>query len=688
MRKNGCSLIVTWSVVVAAVGLAPAPAARADEGMWLVTTPPLQALRDKYHFEPSPAWLEHVQKSAASMGASGSLVSADGLLMTNHHVGVDQVFKLSTPERDLLKEGFYARTREEELKCPDMEVKILWSVQDVTKEINAAVGADMNPAAAYEARRKAMTKIEQTSKDETKLDSEVVTLWHGARYHLYRYRKYNDVRLVMAPEKAIAFFGGDTDNFEFPRFDLDCCFFRVYENGKPIKPEHHLKWSRKGASDGELMFVLGHPGRTRRLLTVDHLTFLRDVWMPTKLQLLWRRESQLKSFVDRGPENARIGEDDFFGVQNGRKAYTGGYATILDPSFMARKQKEETALRGSAKSAEPWEQIATAEKTYREFFARHNVLRDGAPFWSRLLGIARTVYRLADELPKASPERLREYRDSELDSVYFDLYSPAPIYDALEIETIASGLSYAAEQLGGDDPLVRKLLDGLPPRERARKIVEGTKLKDIATRRKLVEGGKKAIEASEDPALKLVALLDPETRALRKRFEDEVEGVEREHYARIAAVQFDRYGESVYPDATGTLRFAFGAVKGYEEDGRAVPPFTTIAGLYERWEQRGPGAPFELPRRWIEARERLNLKTPLNFVLTADIIGGNSGSPVVNAAGEVTGLIFDGNLQSLAWDFMFDDRQGRAMAVDAQAIIEALRVVYHADALADELLRD
>jgi hypothetical protein len=670
-------------ILVTALGLASPLAA--DEGMWLLTKPPVDTLKSRYGFAPTAAWLERLQRSCVRMGASGSVVSAAGLVMTNHHVGVDQLLKLSTPQRDLMRDGFYARTRDAELKCPDMEVQILWSTEDVTERVNAPVRPEMSPAAAYDARRKAMTRIEQESRDATGLDSEVVTLWHGARYHLYRYRKYTDVRLVFAPEKSIAFFGGDTDNFEYPRFDLDCCFFRIYENGKPLKPDYHLRWSRPGAADGELLFVLGHPAQTQRLLTVDHLKFLRDTEMPTVLGRLWRREVQLSCFCNRGAENERIGENDYFEVQNSRKARTGFYEAMLDPAFMRRKEQAESKLRAGAPSAEPWDRIAAAERTYRTFFARHYTLREGRPFDSKLFDIAQTLVRLADELPKPSPERLREYRDTELDSLYLQLYSPAPIYDAMEIDGMTSGLSLLAERFGGDDPTVVKAFAGLPPQARAEQLIHGCTLKDIATRKKYVREGRKAIDASKDPMIRLAAALDPEYRALRKRFEDEVEGVERENYAKIAAAQFALFGESLYPDATGTLRFAFGTVRGYEEDGRAVAPFTTFAGMYGRWRERGPQPPFDLPQRWVERRDRVDLKTPLNFVLTADIIGGNSGSPVVNRKGEVVGLIFDGNLQSLVWDLAYDDREGRAMAVDGRAIIEALRKVYDAGELADEL---
>lgn len=669
--------------------------ALADEGMWLLTNPPRELLRQKYGFEPSPEWLERLQKSAVRIGASGSLVSPEGLVLTNHHVGVDQLQKLSTPQRDLLKTGFYARTREEELKCPDLEVQILWSIEDVTARINAAARPGQTPAENFKARREEMARVESESQKATGLDSEVVTLYHGARYHLYRYKRFDDVRLVMAPEKAVAFFGGDIDNFEYPRYDLDCCFFRIYEDGKPLANEHYLPWDLQGAQDGELTFVVGHPGRTERLLTVDHLEFTRDVVFPTVLHYLWRDEVKLGNFINESAEHRRMAQTEYFSVQNSRKARTGGYSGLLDPGLMREKQRVEAQLRRHAATrpadadvgADPWARIASAEKNFLTFYQRYRVLRENWPFGSELFRIARTLVRMADELPKPSPERLREYRDSELDSVYLALYSTAPIYDDFEIERMQSSLSVLAEALGADDPLVREVFAGRDPQKLAVELVRACTLKDVETRKRLAKGGKAAIQASTDPMIRLAITLDPEARALRKRYEDEVESVERQAYADIAAIRFALFGETVYPDATGTLRLAFGPIRGYQEDGKPVPPFTTFEGMYRRSAERGGLEPFELPERWMERRERLDLNTPLNFVLTADIIGGNSGSPVINREGELTGVIFDGNIHSLVLNFAYQDDQARAVAVDARAILEALDKVYDARPLVEEIKR-
>jgi hypothetical protein len=661
--------------------------------MWLLNHPPLRQLKDRYEFEPPAGWLEHLQKSAVSFGgASGSLVSADGLVLTNHHVGRSAIAKLSTAGHDLVKDGFYAATRDAELKCPDMELKVLWSIQDVTAKVDAATTPAMTAAEANTARRKAIISIEKESEDRTGLYSRVIALYHGARYHLYQSKRYTDIRLVFAPQQAIAFFGGDTDNFEYPRFDLDICVFRIYENGQPLHPEHYLHWAAAGATEGDLAFVFGHPGRTQRLNTVDHLKFIRDTALPDRLAWAWRRQGELEAFSARDDENARIAARELFGVENGRKAMLGQLSALQDPAFLQKKVEAEKRLRAFADGnrvqhaewPDAWDKLAAAYRAERVAYPRGQVL-NRLTGHATLSSIAMDLVQLAEERPKPNSDRLPEFGDARLATFYLHLYSPAPIYDALEIEDLASDLSYAAEVLGGDVPLVAAILAGHSPRERAGELVRGTKLKDVAERRKLADGGKQSIDASDDPLIRFAAQLDPVARAERKRFEDQTEAIERDSYSSIAAASFALGGEDVYPDATGTLRLAFGTIKGYRDADADVPPFTTFGGLYERSAQRRDQPPFDLPAQWAAAREKLNPATPFNFVLTADIIGGNSGSPVVDRTGNLIGLIFDGNLQSLAWDFLYEDHQARAIAVDARGIIEALRNVYDAGKLADEL---
>ncbi len=671
------------------------PAHARDEGMWLFNRPPLERLKERYGFEPSPAWLEHVQKSCVrvSTGGSGSIVSPRGLVMTNHHVAHDVLERLSTPERNLLEQGFLAHEPAQELACPDLEMLVLWAIEDQSERVLAA-GAGKPAAEAEAARRAAMAAIEEEAAARTGLHCEMVTLYQGARFHLYEYKRYTDVRLVMAPESAVAAFGGDVDNFEFPRFCLDMTFFRIWEDGAPLEAEHWLTWSEDGVREGELVLVAGHPGRTERLNTVAHLEFLRDVRYPSVLARLCRAEVRLSTFAARSDANALAASSDLLSVQNSRKAYVGLQGGLLDPALMGEKRRAEAALRAAVEAnprwkeqwGDAWERLAAAEEKAAALYPRLTALGGpGLALGGKLAGYATTIVRLTAEREKPSGERLREYRDSNLDSVLLGLYAETPVLAAYETLQLEGDLIRLCETLGADDPLAAAVLDGQSPIARATALVGGTRLGDLAVRRALVEGGRAAVEASDDPLLRFVRALDPAAREVRQRWEDGVTSVERESYARIAAAKFAVEGESVYPDATFTLRLAYGAVRSYRERGEVVPAFTDLGGMYERMRARGATPPFALPERWLERREALDLETPYDFVSTPDIIGGNSGSPTIDAEGEVVGLIFDGNLQSLTGDFAYTDEEARAVSVDARAIVEALRVVYGADELVLEL---
>ena len=679
----------------AALFLATILAGSADEGMWLYNQLPREALHERYQFDASDEWLDHLQKSSVrfNSGGSGSFVSEDGLLISNHHVGADALQKLSTKEKNYLRDGFYARSAGQEIKCLDLELNVLDSIEDVTARVNDALPQGADADTAFAARRKIVAEIEKESLGKTGLRSDVVTLWQGGAYHLYRYKRYTDVRLVFAPESEIAFYGGDPDNFEFPRYDLDICLFRAYENDKPVKVKDYLRFSPKGAKDGDLVFVSGHPGRTSRLLTLSELTTLRDVALPFRLSMLKQREVLLSNWSSRSEENTRRAKKLLFSMQNGRKALDGRLAGLLDPELFSEKTKAENEfLAKLAKSTESrdheaieaYKTIEQATKVLVDQYHRFTMLEEGQAFNCESFQIARALLRAGEEFPKPNGERLREFFDSGKASLELSLFSAKPIYSDLEIILLADSLTLAVAELGANDPLLQKILAGKSPRERAAELVLATKVRDVAFRKKLYEGGSTAVLAAQDPMIELARLVDPEARALRKAYDAQNESKQQAH-AAIARSRNALIGTNDYPDATGTLRLAFGTVKGYEENGQKIASTTKFRGLYERAAEMKNKPPFELPVSWEKRRSRLDLNTPFNFVSTADIIGGNSGSPVVNRAGEFVGIIFDGNLQSLPWDYAFSDKQGRATSVASPAIIEALKKVYDAGDLAREL---
>ena len=694
----GRSLLALLTI---SAGLSPA---FADEGMWLFNNPPLKQLKEKYQFEPAPQWLEHLQKSSVrfNSGGSGSFVSANGLVITNHHVGLDTLQKISSEKNNFVRDGFYAKTQAEESRATDLELNVLMSIEDVTPRVTAALEPGMSADQSAATRQKAIAEIEKESKEKTGLRSDVVTLYQGGAYHLYRFKRYDDVRLVFAPEEQIAFYGGDPDNFEYPRFDLDVCIFRAYENGQPAKIEHFLKWNSEGPKDGELTFVSGHPGRTDRQLSVTEVAELRDQEVPYLLNLFYRRETFLHAWAARGFENQRRAQDLIRGIENNRKRYDGYLAALLDPeidkSLKAREQKLRDAMLKDAKwkgTLAAYDRIKKAQEetakimpvySYYETFRGKQGATYRAPrgFYSNLFKYARRLLRAGDERPKPNGERFSEFRDSNRESLELDLFSTAPVHDDLEQVMLTDSLSDLATRFGSNDPLVQKVLAGKSPTARAAELIKGTKVKDPAVRKQLYEGGAAAIKAANDPMIELARLIDGPARATRKVYDAQDE-TKQQAYGDIAKARFAIEGTSNYPDATFTLRLSYGPVRGYEENGKPIASFTDFAGLYTRAAEHKNQPPFDLPQRWVDKKSALNPATKYNFVSDADIIGGNSGSPVVNKANEFVGIIFDGDIQSLVLDCIYTDKEARAVSVDSAAITEALRKVYDANALADEL---
>ena len=691
-KKQICALIVALFSLQALQFTA-----RADEGMWPFNNVPRAEIKKKYGFDVSDEWLKKVQLASVrfNSGGSGSFVSPNGLVLTNYHIVEDFVSELSTPQKDYAKEGFVARTLAQEMKIPSLELNVLMSIEDVTARVNGAVKAGMPDAEAFAARRAEMAAIEGESTKATGLRSDVITLYQGGQYSLYRYKKYTDVRLVFVPEFQAAFFGGDPDNFNFPRFNIDMALVRIYENDQPVHPASYFKWSSAGAKEGDLVFVTGNPGSTARLNTVAHLEELRDTSIPIILRLLERREAMLKKYMAMGEEQTRQAQNDLNSVQNSLKVYRGQLAGLKDQKLMLLKRMDEERLRKSI-AADPekqksygdaWEAIAKAHQALPSYIREQRIFDRAGGFNTTTFGFARTLVRMAAEDQKPDPERLPEFTKARRASLELALYSPAPIHDDFEKLKLADSLSFMVELLGADHSLVKQIMNGKTPAARANELIEGTKLKDVAYRKELAAGGSKAIEASSDPMIVLARAIDPKARELRRRYENEVTGVERANYAKIARARFETEGTKLYPDATFTLRLSYGAVKSYQENGQRVAPFTTLGGLYERATNFKYQFPYNLPPRWMEKKSSVNLNTPFNFVSTDDIIGGNSGSPTINQKAELVGLIFDGNIQSLVGNFMYDESVNRAISVDVRAMREVLRKVFDANEIADELTK-
>jgi hypothetical protein len=693
-----CASVLGFSIIATA---------QADEGLWLFNTPPLEQLKTRYHFSPDAAWLEHLQKSSVRFnnGGSGSFVSSDGLVITNHHVGADALQKFSGSEHNCLRDGFYAATSAAEKKCYDLELNVLESIEDVTDRVNAAVPQGATPEEALAARRKAIADIEQESMKTTGLRSDVVTLFEGASYQLYRYKQYTDVRLVFAPEAGIALFGGDPDNFEYPRYNLDICLFRVYENGRPLHPEHYLQFNPAGPSEHELVFVSGNPGVTNRLATIAAIEERRDVILPIFLASCYRREVLLDTYSARSSDNERKARGDLFRVENSRKALVGELAGLLDPQTFQLLSAREDSLRKAAANnprfsglPNSYAQIQKAVESgrtsivnylfYEGLYPRSSLVlgiqNKPLGFNSQLFRLARGLVRAAEEQKKENENRLPEYRETGRKTLELLLFSEAPVYDDLEIEELSDSFTDLVVRYGVNEPVVQDLLQGKSPHDRAYELISDTRLKDVQFRRDLYQGGLPAVTESTDPMIKFAKATDETARRARQAIEEQNEVCENA-YAEIAKAKFAIECNKLAPDATFTLRLSFGTVEGYEEDGKTIPAFTDFAGLYQRATQHQNQAPFDLRKRWLDRPSALNLRTPFNFVSTADCVGGNSGSPLVNRKGEFVGILFDGNIQTLPWDYLYTDKQARAVAVDSAAILEALDKVYLVPALVSEL---
>jgi hypothetical protein len=668
------------------------PALPADEGMWTFDNPPVKLLQQKYNFTPTPAWLDHLRLASVRLndGGSGSFVSPHGLLLTNHHVALGQLQKNSSADHDYVKDGFYAETAEQEMKSPDLEVNVLVSTENVTERVNTAIKGTKTTEEEFAKRKSVIADIERESTEKTGLRSDVVILYSGGEYWLYRYKKYTDVRLVFAVEQQTAFYGGDPDNFTYPRYDLDMALFRIYEDGKPIDSKDYLKWNPQGVGDGELVFVSGHPGSTQRLTTYADLVSLRDDNLPYIIQNFKRRIAILKEYAARGPEQSRQATTLIFGLENGRKVFEGRRDGLLDKSLMEKKRKEDEDFRAKVMANPELKKAYGAAWSMEEEALQKERPRIKQQFFratdSQLAGLAVQLVTYISEIKKPDGERLPGFHDAQLESLKHRLFSPAPIYPELEIARMTSALEASQNELGANDPWVKAVLEDQAPKDAVAQLVVGTKVADPAFRKSLVEGGAEAVKSSSDPMIAMARRLDPVRREQIKWFEDNVQSVAERAGELLGKARFAVYGKDTYPDATFTLRLSYGQVQGYPMNGTIAPYKTTFYGLYDRAASFDYKEPFDLPKRYLDGKGKLDLSIPFNFVTTNDIIGGNSGSPVVNRNGEIVGLIFDGNIESLVGDFVYDSYQNRAVAVHTGGMTEALKKLYGAQKLVDELL--
>jgi hypothetical protein len=683
------------AALAALAAFAAFPAA-ADEGMWTFDNPPSAAIEKAYGVKLDAPWLAHVRESTVRLetGCTGSFISGDGLILTNHHCAEDCVAQNSSEGNDLVTSGFLAGTREKELKCTEDAVSVLVGSEDVTAKVSAAlegVPADK----VVEARRAALTKLEQACEEASKkakggaLKCERVSLYQGGQYWLYKYRRYDDVRLVFVPERDIAAFGGDPDNFQFPRWCLDMSILRAYEGGKPAKTPTHLRFAWNGAQPGDPVFVSGHPGNTDRLLTASQLELQRDTFMPFWLMRFSELRGRMIQYSKTGEEPRRTAESYLNQIENAIKVRRKQFDALLDPALIENASQKEKALRDAiagkaelAATAGAWDQIATAQDAWRNILVPYTFIEGGAAFNSQLFQHARTLVRAAAERAKPNETRLPEYTDARLAAVEQALKADAPIYPDFEVLRLSFGLERMREWLGPDDPLVRKVFGNDSPDTLANRLVRQSTLGDAAARTALYAGGQAAIDASQDPMIRLAAAVDPRARELRKTFETEVEGPVAKGQEAIANARFAEYGTSIYPDATFTLRLSYGAMKGWVEKGEDMRPWTELSRAFERATGEPP---FKIPPRWMAAKDRLDMSTRVNFTTNNDIVGGNSGSPMLNAKGEIVGLAFDGNIHSISGSYWFDERTNRSIGVHPAFIRTALEKVYDAKYLLDEI---
>jgi hypothetical protein len=680
-------------LVLALVAVVFSMVPKADEGFWPFNNIPKAELKKKFGFTPTDEWVKHLMLATVRFGGgTGSVVSPNGLVLTNHHIGLGTLQRFTTAERNLVRDGFFAATQADEIKVPNMSLRVLQKIEDATAKVNAA----LKPGMTQQARQAAFVALQNEANAANGLENQIVTLYRGAKYDMYSYKAYTDVRLVCGVEYQVGFYGGDPDNFTYPRYNLDVSMFRLYENDKPANTPNYLRWSPNGTKEGDLVFTTGHPGTTYRMYTLAHMQYVRDKQLPFTVASGEMRRAAIKKLMAQSEENARNMQSTLFGIENGLKNQTYQLKGLQDPALLAKKETEEKALRAAlakmpekqAALGDAWDQIERSVKVARELDDQRNFMVNAAGLTSELFQQARAIVRAAYNPTTAEAGRGgRGGRGGPPQG------APAgrggaqagPIDTKAEKMNLAESLAFMKAQLPATSPILKLILEDKTPEARAAELVDKTRIQDTEIRAILQAGGKAAIDAATDPMIVLARKLEAEGPAIQKRLDEEVTAVQTAAYEKIGQAMMAVYGNSAYPDATGTLRLSYATVKGYMENGKKVPAYTDFAGLYARSAEHKNEMPYTLAQRWVDNKAALNLKTPFNFVSTNDIVGGNSGSAVVNKNGELVGLIFDGNLDMMRGYYVYEESRNRAVSVDSRAIIEAWRKIYKADALADEM---